>query len=91
MDIDQHSITYQIPYDKRFPNANQTKACWINFVNFLKVAAKADQESVSLDEVARAGEYSRRYHTLCPNSMVRIPFSITIFFLQFLVLISIID
>lgn len=52
------------PFDARFPNANQTRNCWQNYVDFHK-CVKAKGEDYE------ACQYFKRcYQSLCPVSWV---------------------
>jgi len=52
------------PYDPRFPNTNQTKNCWQNYVDFHRcVAAKGE-------DYQPCQVFRRRYKILCPQSWV---------------------
>lgn len=52
------------PFDPRFPNANQTKNCWQNYVDYhMCVAARgADYDP--------CGYFKRIYKILCPQAWV---------------------
>ena len=52
------------PYDPRFPNCNQTKNCWQNFVDYQKCLSLRDEE----DDACK--EFKARYRSLCPSSWV---------------------
>jgi cytochrome c oxidase subunit 6b len=52
------------PFDPRFPNANQTKNCWQNYVDFhLCQAAKGP-------DYAPCQYFKRNYKILCPQNWV---------------------
>ena len=60
-------------FDARFPNTNQTKNCWQNYVDFQKCRrAKGDDYQPC--------EYFRKvYRSLCPNEWVRMTLSLSLF------------
>ena len=60
------NITLQTPkFDARFPNTNQTRNCWQNYVDFQKCrAAKGD-------DYQPCQHFKRVYKSLCPVSWVR--------------------
>jgi len=48
-------------FDARFPNCNQTKHCWQNYIDFHKcVNAKGE-------DFAPCKQFKRAYKSLCPN------------------------
>lgn len=52
------------PFDPRFPNANQTKNCWQNYVDYhLCVAAKGE-------DYTPCSYFKRTYKILCPQAWV---------------------
>lgn len=56
------------PYDPRFPNTNQTKHCWQNYIDFHLCTAlytKNDGE-----EDGRCQRFKRNYLSLCPEDWV---------------------
>ncbi|RPA87049.1 cytochrome c oxidase, subunit VIb [Ascobolus immersus RN42] len=51
-------------FDARFPNQNQTKHCWQNYVDYHKcVNAKGE-------DFAPCKQFYRAYRSLCPNAWV---------------------
>ncbi len=51
-------------FDARFPNCNQTKNCWQNYVDYQKcVKAKGE-------DFAPCEYYRKTYKSLCPNAWV---------------------
>uniref|UniRef100_A0A8C4XMK2 Cytochrome c oxidase subunit 6B1 n=1 Tax=Falco tinnunculus TaxID=100819 RepID=A0A8C4XMK2_FALTI len=58
------------PFDSRFPNQNQTRNCWQNYLDFHRcqkaMAAKGADASP-------CQWYQRVYRSLCPTSWVRVP------------------
>ncbi|XP_032126171.1 cytochrome c oxidase subunit 6B1-like [Sapajus apella] len=55
------------PFDSRFPNQNQSRSCWQNYLVFhlCKKAGTAKEGDVSVCEC-----YWRVYKSLCPMSWV---------------------
>jgi hypothetical protein len=52
------------PFDARFPNCNQTKHCWQNYIDYFNcVNAKGDDS-------AACSQFKRNYHSLCPPQWV---------------------
>ncbi|CAB4382441.1 cytochrome c oxidase, subunit VIb [Rhizophagus irregularis] len=51
-------------FDARFPNTNQTKHCWQNYVDYFK-CIKARGE-----DFAPCQQFFRAYHSLCPNDFI---------------------
>ena len=50
------------PFDARFPNQQQTKSCWQNYIDYQKcIKAKGD-------EYEPCEFFYRNYKALCPNS-----------------------
>ncbi|KAJ1919567.1 Cytochrome c oxidase subunit 6B [Mycoemilia scoparia] len=51
-------------FDARFPNVNQTKNCWQNFVDYNKcVQAKGE-------EYAPCKRFFKAFHSLCPDEWI---------------------
>ncbi|KAI9351142.1 cytochrome c oxidase, subunit VIb [Zopfochytrium polystomum] len=51
-------------FDARFPNQNQTKHCWQNYVDYFKcVAAKGD-------DFVPCQQFKKTYTSLCPTKWV---------------------
>ncbi|KAI8390837.1 cytochrome c oxidase subunit VIb [Radiomyces spectabilis] len=51
-------------FDARFPNTNQTKHCWQNYVDYFKcIDARGE-------DFAPCKQFYRAYHSLCPNSWI---------------------
>ena len=52
------------PFDARFPNQNQTKSCWQNFIDYQRcIKAKGE-------EYAPCQYFFRNYTALCPVAWV---------------------
>eukprot|EP00011_Vannellida_sp_DIVA3-517-6-12_P004110 CAMPEP_0114604688 /NCGR_PEP_ID=MMETSP0168-20121206/674_1 /TAXON_ID=95228 ORGANISM="Vannella sp., Strain DIVA3 517/6/12" /NCGR_SAMPLE_ID=MMETSP0168 /ASSEMBLY_ACC=CAM_ASM_000044 /LENGTH=81 /DNA_ID=CAMNT_0001815527 /DNA_START=39 /DNA_END=284 /DNA_ORIENTATION=+ len=49
-------------YDPRFPNTNQTKHCWLNYVKYHRCAFENDEDS------ELCAEFRRNYNALCPQA-----------------------
>jgi len=49
------------PYNQRFPNTNQTKNCWINYVDYFRCVKHYDGENPKCEQFKVA------YNALCPN------------------------
>eukprot|EP01098_Paradermamoeba_levis_P008008 TRINITY_DN3336_c0_g1_i1.p1 TRINITY_DN3336_c0_g1~~TRINITY_DN3336_c0_g1_i1.p1 ORF type:complete len:113 (+),score=35.72 TRINITY_DN3336_c0_g1_i1:45-341(+) len=54
----------RLKYDYRFPNQNQTKACWINFVDFRRCSAKYGETE------EKCQVFRHNYRQLCPQAWV---------------------
>ncbi|KJE95299.1 cytochrome c oxidase polypeptide vib [Capsaspora owczarzaki ATCC 30864] len=53
-----------IGYDARFPNQNQTKNCWQNFVDYQKcIKAKGE-------DYAPCKAFKKNYTILCPTAWI---------------------
>jgi len=53
------------PFDPRFPNTNQTKHCWQNYIDYhMCVAAKGE-------DYKPCGHFFRNYKIMCPQSWVQ--------------------
>ncbi|XP_071965646.1 cytochrome c oxidase subunit 6B1-like [Antedon mediterranea] len=52
------------PFDARFPNQNQTKNCWQNYVDFHRC------QKIKGEDYAPCEWFKRVYQSLCPNSWV---------------------
>ena len=53
------------PYDARFPNVNQTKHCWSNYVMYHRCRYEFDEA-----ERWRCEHFSKIYRSLCPTTWV---------------------
>ncbi|ORZ15287.1 cytochrome c oxidase subunit VIb [Absidia repens] len=63
-DAEVKSEMQTAPFDARFPNTNQTKHCWQNYVDYFKcIDARGE-------DFAPCKQFWRNYHSLCPNSWV---------------------
>ncbi|KAK7112202.1 cytochrome c oxidase subunit 6B1-like [Littorina saxatilis] len=52
------------PFDARFPNQNQTRNCWQNFVDFHRC------KKIKGDDYEPCEYFKRVYRSLCPNAWV---------------------
>ncbi|KAH8929279.1 putative COX12-cytochrome-c oxidase, subunit VIB [Atractiella rhizophila] len=51
-------------FDARFPNTNQTKHCWQNYVDYYRcINAKGE-------EFKPCKQFFRAFHSLCPNGWI---------------------
>lgn len=55
-------------YNPRFPNSNQTKNCWANFVEHHRCVAYAKEHGISTHRCAR---YKLTYRDVCPDPWVK--------------------
>ncbi|KAI9593733.1 cytochrome c oxidase, subunit VIb [Syncephalis fuscata] len=61
--VSQESIK-TAPFDARFPNTNQTKHCWQEYVDYQKcIKAKGE-------DYEPCKQFFRSYSSLCPNDWV---------------------
>ncbi|XP_073686786.1 cytochrome c oxidase subunit 6B1 [Garra rufa] len=67
-DIQQKLEKYRTaPFDARFPNQNQTRNCWQNYVDFYRCQKALDAKGV---DTAPCDWYKRVYQSLCPLSWI---------------------
>merc|ERR1712058_207332 len=52
------------PFDARFPNQNQTRNCWQNYVDFHRC------QKVKGEDYEPCDYFKRVYKSLCPNAWV---------------------
>ncbi|CAL8305239.1 unnamed protein product [Boreogadus saida] len=57
-----------VPFDARFPNQNQTKNCWSNYLDFHRCQKSLTAKGV---DVTPCDWYRRVYKSLCPMSWVQ--------------------
>lgn len=51
-------------FDARFPNTNQTKHCWQNYVDYYKcIDARGE-------DFAPCKQFQKAYRSLCPNEWI---------------------
>ncbi|KAI4877861.1 hypothetical protein NFI96_032690, partial [Prochilodus magdalenae] len=68
-DIQQKLEKYRTaPFDARFPNQNQTKNCWQNYLDYHRCQKALEAKGV---DVAPCDWYKRVYKSICPMSWVR--------------------
>uniref|UniRef100_A0A3B5ADK2 Cytochrome c oxidase subunit 6B1 n=1 Tax=Stegastes partitus TaxID=144197 RepID=A0A3B5ADK2_9TELE len=53
------------PFDARFPNQNQTRNCWSNYLDYHRCQKALDAKGV---DTAPCDWYKRVYKSLCPIS-----------------------
>ena len=53
-----------IPFDPRFPNQNQTKNCWQNYVDFHRC------QKLKGEEYEPCQFFYRNFRTVCPNAWI---------------------
>ncbi|KAK0193609.1 probable COX12-cytochrome-c oxidase, subunit VIB [Armillaria ostoyae] len=57
-------VLQTVGFDARFPNQNQTRNCFQNYVDYFKcINAKGE-------DYAPCSQFKRVYRTLCPNEWV---------------------
>lgn len=54
-------------FDARFPNTNQTKNCWQNYVDFHRCA------KVKGEDAPVCKQFQKAFRSLCPQEWVRCP------------------
>ncbi len=62
-DLNRESVK-TTPYNPYFPNQNQTKHCWVSFVDFKKCEKKLGADA------ADCKKYFQAYNSLCPEQWV---------------------
>jgi cytochrome c oxidase subunit 6b len=53
-----------IPFDTRFPNQNQTRCCWQNYVDFYRC------QKIKGEDYAPCEYFKKAFSTLCPNEWI---------------------
>ncbi|MCI4374949.1 hypothetical protein PDJAM_G00012280 [Pangasius djambal] len=67
-DIQQKLQQYRTaPFDARFPNQNQTRNCWQNYLDYHRCHKALEAKGV---DVAPCDWYKRVYKSLCPISWI---------------------
>ncbi|KAM0750312.1 cytochrome c oxidase subunit VIb [Meredithblackwellia eburnea MCA 4105] len=57
-------ILKTVGFDARFPNTNQSKHCFVNYVDYFRcVDAKGEEATI-------CQEFKRNYQSLCPNEWI---------------------
>ncbi|KAI3365629.1 hypothetical protein L3Q82_010699 [Scortum barcoo] len=64
------------PFDARFPNQNQTRNCWSNYLDYHRCQKALDAKGV---DTAPCEWYKRVYKSLCPISWVNSLFKSQLF------------
>lgn len=57
-------LTATIPYDPRFPNQNQTRNCWQNYVDFNRC------QKLKGEDYEPCQFFYKNFRTVCPNAWV---------------------
>ncbi|OZJ02617.1 Cytochrome c oxidase subunit 6B [Bifiguratus adelaidae] len=64
-DLETRTVTLATAgFDARFPNTNQTKHCWQNYVDYYKCINARGEDFPACKQFYRA------YHSLCPNEWI---------------------
>jgi len=58
------ALTQTIPFDPRFPNQNQTRNCWQNYVDFHRC------QKIKGEEYEPCEFFKKNFTTVCPNAWV---------------------
>ncbi|XP_060725464.1 cytochrome c oxidase subunit 6B1 [Tachysurus vachellii] len=67
-DIQQKLEQYRTaPFDARFPNQNQTRNCWQNYLDFHRCTKALEAKGM---DTAPCDWYRRVYKSLCPISWI---------------------
>jgi cytochrome c oxidase subunit 6b len=61
-----------VGFNPRFPNTNQTKHCWANYVEFHKCLRNVNEDK----KEAICSKFQRAYTSLCPDAWVRMQFNL---------------
>ena len=80
-EIVENPLKQTIPFDPRFPNMNQTRNCWQNYVDFhrcqkLKVKLADQNFFHTLKSISQGEEYEpcqfffKNFKTICPTAWV---------------------
>ncbi|XP_042253169.1 cytochrome c oxidase subunit 6B1 [Thunnus thynnus] len=56
------------PFDARFPNQNQTRNCWANYLDYHRCQKALDAKGV---DTAPCEWYRRVYKSLCPMAWIQ--------------------
>ncbi|XP_063337502.1 cytochrome c oxidase subunit 6B1 [Pelmatolapia mariae] len=56
------------PFDARFPNQNQTRNCWSNYVDYYRCQKALDAKGL---DTQPCEWYKRVYKSLCPMSWIQ--------------------
>ncbi|KAK2147661.1 hypothetical protein LSH36_543g06040 [Paralvinella palmiformis] len=52
------------PFDARFPNQNQTRACWQNYVDFHRC------QKIKGEDYGPCNYFKRIFTSMCPNEWI---------------------
>merc|ERR1712241_1329528 len=64
VDSESAEVMKTPPFDARFPNQNQTRNCWQNYVDFHRC------QKVKGEDYEPCDYFKRVYKSLCPNAWV---------------------
>jgi len=53
-----------IPFDPRFPNQNQTRNCWQNYVDFHRC------QKLKGEDYEPCNFFAKNFQTVCPNAWI---------------------
>merc|ERR1711990_1710 len=63
-DTPKNYVLQTAGFDARFPNTNQTKHCWQNYVDYYRcINAKGE-------DFKPCKQFFRTFHSLCPNEWI---------------------
>ncbi|GFW03607.1 cytochrome c oxidase subunit 6B1 [Trichonephila clavipes] len=62
--MSQEKTLWTAPFDPRFPNTNQTKNCWQNYIDYHRC------QKVKGEDYSPCEYYKRVYTSICPNGWV---------------------
>jgi len=62
--IEMAAAHESVPFDPRFPNMNQTRHCWQNYVDFHRC------QNIKGEEYEPCTYFMKNFTTLCPSSWV---------------------
>merc|ERR1712029_965014 len=60
----ENPLKQTIPFDPRFPNQNQTRNCWQNYVDFYRC------QNLKGEEYEPCQFFYKNFKTICPNAWV---------------------
>jgi cytochrome c oxidase subunit 6b len=63
-EIVENPLKQTIPFDPRFPNMNQTRNCWQNYVDFHRC------QKLKGEEYEPCQFFFKNFKTICPNAWV---------------------
>jgi cytochrome c oxidase subunit 6b len=53
-----------VPFDSRFPNQNQTRSCWQNYVDYYRC------QKIKGEKYAPCDYFKKYFSTICPNEWI---------------------